>query len=71
MLGQRGVLVTLNVWISETILIVYKEEHLPFNAQQNIYEYHYFERTTEVFCIAIYSTARKQQCCFSLIFRPV
>ena len=27
--------------ISETILFVYKTEHFPFNAQQNIYEYHY------------------------------
>ena len=29
-------------WISETIQFVYKAEHFPFNAQQDIYEYHYF-----------------------------
>ena len=34
MLGPR------DVQITETILFVYKAEHFPFNAQQNIYEYH-------------------------------
>ena len=33
-LGPRGVQIT------ETIQFVYKAEHFPFNAQQNIYEYH-------------------------------
>ena len=28
--------------MSKTILFVYKAEYFPFNAQQNIYEYHYF-----------------------------
>ena len=30
-----------NVWINETMLIVYITEHFPFNAQQNVCEYHY------------------------------
>ena len=35
-LGPRG------VQISETIQFVYEAERFPFNAQQNVYEYHYF-----------------------------
>ena len=47
MLGPRdvqmnwNVRMNWNVWVSETTLFVYKGEHFPFNAQQNIYEYHY------------------------------
>ena len=37
--GTRG---RSDNWISETILVVYKAEYFPFNAQQTIYEYHYF-----------------------------
>ena len=36
MLGTRGVQITENVQISETILFVYKAEHFPFIAQQII-----------------------------------
>ena len=42
MLGPKGVQITEMYSRSEAMLFVCKAEHFPFNAQQNIYEYHYF-----------------------------
>ena len=40
-LGPRSVRI-INVPVCETTLFVYQAEWFPFNAQQNINEYHYF-----------------------------
>ena len=39
-IGTRGGLDNWNVPINETILFAYKVHYFPFNAQQNIHEYH-------------------------------
>ena len=40
--GTKGCSDNWNVWISETMMFVYKAQHFPFNAQQNVYQYYYF-----------------------------
>ena len=40
--GPRGVQITEMFGLSETVLFVYKVECFPFNAQQSVYQDHYF-----------------------------